>query len=237
MIFNQLPKWYHPIFNWDRFAKVTDNGFFLVIEARDPQFSETKTRELLEEIGGSARDAGARLSHVTLLFHLIHFDRRGVVAIAGSAMNRRPVFTSSCRDLPRFSLKHRPPIQIFPDMKVQPKYDPQHESDFFADGRAARPPVPGTVPIGYVLPGRYSTNTASNSRIATDENGFSERDGLFQHRQDRRHLRRRYSGGCQRPALLERGQTAVQHQLRGLPRGDGRGNGIVTQSAWSGSRT
>jgi hypothetical protein len=58
MVFTQLPKWYHPIFNWDRFAKVTDNGFFLVIEARDPQFSETKTRELLEEIGGT---------HVTLV--------------------------------------------------------------------------------------------------------------------------------------------------------------------------
>jgi hypothetical protein len=58
LVFNQLPKWYHPIFNWDRFAKVTDNGFFLVIEASDPQFSESKTRALLEEIGGS---------HVTLV--------------------------------------------------------------------------------------------------------------------------------------------------------------------------
>ncbi|MGB8355456.1 MAG: DUF3341 domain-containing protein [Chthoniobacteraceae bacterium] len=58
MAFTMLPKWYHPIFNWDRFAKVTDNGFFLVIEAIDPQFSETKTRALLEEIGGT---------HVTLV--------------------------------------------------------------------------------------------------------------------------------------------------------------------------
>jgi len=58
LVFNQLPKWYHPIFNWDRFAKVSDNGFFLVIEARDPQFSEIKTRALLEEIGGA---------HVTLV--------------------------------------------------------------------------------------------------------------------------------------------------------------------------
>lgn len=58
LVFNQLPKWYHPIFNWDRFAKVTDNGFFLVIEAADPQFSEKETRALLEEIGGT---------HVTLV--------------------------------------------------------------------------------------------------------------------------------------------------------------------------
>src|SRR5436309_2476263 len=58
LIFNQLPKWYHPLFNWERFARVTDNGFFLVIEARDPKFSESKTRELLESIGGQ---------HVTLI--------------------------------------------------------------------------------------------------------------------------------------------------------------------------
>ncbi|MEI8340680.1 MAG: quinol:electron acceptor oxidoreductase subunit ActD, partial [Verrucomicrobiota bacterium] len=30
----------------------TDDGFFLVIEARDPKFSESRTRQLLEEIGG-----------------------------------------------------------------------------------------------------------------------------------------------------------------------------------------
>jgi hypothetical protein len=58
LVFNQLPKWYHPIFNWDRFAKVTDDGFFLVIEARDPKFSEGRTRQMLEEIGGT---------HVTLV--------------------------------------------------------------------------------------------------------------------------------------------------------------------------
>ena len=31
-----------------------------------------------------------------------------------------------------------PPVQIFPDMKVQPRYDPQHTSTFFADGSARR---------------------------------------------------------------------------------------------------
>ena len=58
LIMNQLPKWYHPVFNWERFNRVSDDGFFLVIEARDPKFSETKTRALMEEIGGQ---------HVTLI--------------------------------------------------------------------------------------------------------------------------------------------------------------------------
>ena len=58
LIMNQLPKWYHPVFNWERFSRVTDDGFFIVVEARDAKFSETKTRALLEEVGGS---------HVTLI--------------------------------------------------------------------------------------------------------------------------------------------------------------------------
>ena len=32
------------------------------------------------------------------------------------------------------------------DMADQPRYEPYEASDFFADGRADRPPVPGTVP-------------------------------------------------------------------------------------------
>ena len=39
LIMNQLPKWYHPVFNWERFSRVTDDGFFLVIEAREYAFT------------------------------------------------------------------------------------------------------------------------------------------------------------------------------------------------------
>jgi mono/diheme cytochrome c family protein len=38
------------------------------------------------------------------------------------------------------------PWHVFLDMKYQPKYTAQGESAFFADGRAARPPLAGTVP-------------------------------------------------------------------------------------------
>jgi mono/diheme cytochrome c family protein len=34
------------------------------------------------------------------------------------------------------------------DMQDQPKYKPQRPSDFFADGRSERPPVPGTIARG-----------------------------------------------------------------------------------------
>ena len=51
-IMNGLPRWHHPIFNWERFSRVTNDGFFLVIEARDPRFTEMEARELLESSGG-----------------------------------------------------------------------------------------------------------------------------------------------------------------------------------------
>ena len=37
-------------------------------------------------------------------------------------------------------------------MDRQPKVKAQEPSGFFADGRAARPPVEGTVPLGYAMP-------------------------------------------------------------------------------------
>jgi len=58
IVMSQLPRWNHPMFNWERFSRVGDNGFFLAIEARDVKFSEEKTRALLESIGGQ---------HVTLV--------------------------------------------------------------------------------------------------------------------------------------------------------------------------
>lgn len=63
-----------------------------------------------------------------------------------------------------------PPVEIFPDMDRQPKFQPQHDTNFFADGRAARKPVDGTVPIGYTLEGRY---LQAGARNATLKSGFT----------------------------------------------------------------
>lgn len=52
LILNGLPRWNHPLFNWERFKLVTEDKFYVVIESRDPQFSERATREFLEKLGG-----------------------------------------------------------------------------------------------------------------------------------------------------------------------------------------
>jgi mono/diheme cytochrome c family protein len=55
-----------------------------------------------------------------------------------------------------------PEMIIFPDMLHQPRFDPQHTSEFFSDGSAARRPVTGTIPIGYTLEHRYYQLAANN---------------------------------------------------------------------------
>ena len=50
---NLLPRWNHPLFNWDRFGKATDDGFFLVVEASDARFTEKDTQAFLEKVGGT----------------------------------------------------------------------------------------------------------------------------------------------------------------------------------------
>ena len=47
-----LPRWNHPLFASKRFAKFSDDGFFVCIEARDPKFSQEGTKSLLEKAGG-----------------------------------------------------------------------------------------------------------------------------------------------------------------------------------------
>jgi hypothetical protein len=51
-VMNRLPRFHHPIFDYEPFRRVTDDSFFLIIEATDPRFSDTVTLEFLEQIGG-----------------------------------------------------------------------------------------------------------------------------------------------------------------------------------------
>jgi hypothetical protein len=48
----------------------------------------------------------------------------------------------------RVTPKDKPRVHLIQDMGKQPRYGPQSASPLFADGRAMRPPVPGTVARG-----------------------------------------------------------------------------------------
>jgi Ni/Fe-hydrogenase subunit HybB-like protein len=52
LLLNGLPRLYHPVFRGRSFTRVTGDGFFLAVEARDPKFDQSATTALLAEAGG-----------------------------------------------------------------------------------------------------------------------------------------------------------------------------------------
>lgn len=51
---NKLPMLHNPLFKSERFRRVTDDRFFLVIQADDPKYQADTTRELLDSLGATA---------------------------------------------------------------------------------------------------------------------------------------------------------------------------------------
>lgn len=52
LVLNGLPKYYHPVFNVERFVEAAStDGYFLCIEAKDPQFDHEATRRFLQSLG------------------------------------------------------------------------------------------------------------------------------------------------------------------------------------------
>ncbi|MBT8484132.1 MAG: DUF3341 domain-containing protein [Phycisphaerales bacterium] len=50
LLLNGLPRLYHPTLKSARFARATNDRFFLVVEARDPRFSLAKTEAFLNDL-------------------------------------------------------------------------------------------------------------------------------------------------------------------------------------------
>lgn len=124
-----------------------------------------------------------------------------------------------------------PPIEIFPDMDHQPKYQPQHPSSFFADGRAARKPVDGTVPLGYTLAGRYLQPGAKNGTLKPE--GFSNQPDYY----NTGKIGDVYGDGFPvklDAALLARGEERFSINCAVCHGRTGAGNGIVQQiGSWA----
>jgi hypothetical protein len=53
LLLNGLPRLYHPVFGARTFARATDDGFFLAVEARDPRFDRREIPGVLQSMGGT----------------------------------------------------------------------------------------------------------------------------------------------------------------------------------------
>lgn len=141
-ILNKLPQVWHPFFRAERFNHVTDDAFLLGIEARDRRFDAVGTPKLLQ-------DAGA------IGLETVHYDGdpakrtmpKWIAAfiVASTAFALIPLAIAAKA---RTSRSKEPHVHIFGDMDFQPKYKSDQPMDLFADGRANRGQISGTVARG-----------------------------------------------------------------------------------------
>jgi mono/diheme cytochrome c family protein len=139
---NKLPQHWHPFFKKDRFRRVTDDRFFIGIEAADKVFQRGKAQALLEEAGAlsvetcyaSVDPARWTVPRPVMGFIIVS----SVAALVPFAMIAKARATHT----------HEPRVHMLSDMDFQPKAQAQNASVIFANGRASRMPPAGTVARG-----------------------------------------------------------------------------------------
>ncbi len=143
LMLNNLPHPAHPLDHVKRFARVTDDKFFLLIQAADPKFDEQEARQLIDSTHPVAIE-NVMEDRVTsdrmpagLVYALIVVTCAAALPLALAVKARH-------------SKSEKPRVHIIQDMDSQPKYKAQRENPIFADGRADREPLPGTVAVGHL---------------------------------------------------------------------------------------
>jgi mono/diheme cytochrome c family protein len=140
LVLNGLPRFVQPVFRSQRFRRATADRFFLLVEAADARFSVENTRQLLSAVGAAQVE---ELHDDASPIRLPSWIGWTLVTLAILAL-LPPLWIARARvvqsDQPRW--------HTFIDMDYQPKAKPQTVSTLFADGRADRLPVAGTVARG-----------------------------------------------------------------------------------------
>jgi mono/diheme cytochrome c family protein len=140
LVFNKLPTLSNPLFRSGRFRKATDNGFFLYVDAKDPKFAVSGATSALNTAGAMAVETIEEEATGHTLPGMIHW----VGALSTAAALLPPLWMAAAATRPSAT----PRYSIFWDMDYQDKFKPQTQTTLFADGRAARPHVPGTIGRG-----------------------------------------------------------------------------------------
>lgn len=140
LVLNRLPKFSNPVFTDPRFDRATDDTFFLYVDAADPRYDAVGVKRLLEDAGGTnlldvqdddSSDASPRIIWYTLV-SIIFLSLIPLLIVARMRVTTSP----------------HPRFHVFHEMDYSPAEEAQTTSPLFADGRAMRADVPGTVIIG-----------------------------------------------------------------------------------------
>ena len=137
---NRLPRFSNPMFTNPRFDRATDDTFFLFIDASDDRFDREGVEKFLAECGGEHIERVVEDDTPTEIPRFLLIGLGTVIAfslIPALLVAKMRVSTSSS---PRF--------HVFYDMDFSPAKGAQQTTTIFADTRASRPDVPGTVARG-----------------------------------------------------------------------------------------
>ncbi|MEO0532097.1 MAG: quinol:electron acceptor oxidoreductase subunit ActD, partial [Planctomycetota bacterium] len=140
LILNQLPKLSNPLFRNERFASATTDGFFLFVDANDKKFAEAETEAYFQSIGATAVEG----IDEEVTGHAVP----GMIYLVGAAVGSLALLPPLYLWASSSTTTPFPRISIFKDMESQAKFKAQTTTALFEDGRAARPPVEGTVARG-----------------------------------------------------------------------------------------
>lgn len=143
LVLNGLPLPAHPLDLKQRFAKSTDDKFFLLVQASDPLFDEKDTRELLENTHPALLDDVPEDRQTSDQLPKIFVY--GMIILTVAALVPFALFAKS-----RETLTREPRIHAIWDMDFQPKYKAQRDNPLFEDRRAMRKPPEGTVAVGHL---------------------------------------------------------------------------------------
>ncbi len=171
LAFNGLPKLSNSLLRVGRFSTVTTDGFFLSVDAKDSSFDEKVTGEALRLAGAKHVEPLTEEPNPSAMPRAILMG----AAVLGSLALLPPVIIASARS----TTSDKPRVHNFFDMDFQPKFKSQTSSRLFADGRAMRPRVSGTVPRGSLqqnasyefgfAPGKASSGEGDGSETATPQ--------------------------------------------------------------------
>ena len=225
-IANKLPQVWHPFFRLDKFARVTDDGFFIGIDAKSRRFDAVKTRELLEHAGAISID-NAYLDPSPKNRDMPKWIGAMILAMSAFAMIPFAIAAKA-----RNSHSTEPHIHIFPDMDFQPKFKSDTAGDIFPDGRANRGDVPNTVPRGWLAD---DSIFFCGSADLIDVNGQCvKKDKAKPNIEYTTGFPTKYSTGAPfaiDTALVARGQDRFNIYCTPCHGYDGRGEGAVRQRA------